>query len=366
MTVEPLSRNADQVVAAAKADTSTRAEWDGPRYVLALSRCSDASRWHSGRLAAVIVRRVDSAGLIGLVGTYLRGAKEALHIDELTTAVNAVVVASGRVISVRADVLWRGLRWASEKGEVDAGALGALVRSIDGPFREAYLVSASGMNTLGEAAERELWREGWWPVLTGFDVSDATFEYLMDKVHARELEIDSLIGVTNSARRMTAILEMAEELGAEISDDYARHHYRWLIKEPAILRAVLVRGGCVGEALFSYSRRDEGLPAWADSGWLAGLPGRARESVARLITQVGGPGTGATWSCDEAMMRLVLSHVRGAANSVAGGPPQGGEYASTLLEALLTELFGEDREVARGLLNPATNLVELADVVGRL
>ena len=373
MSVEPLVQSADDIVAEAR-EQARRLDWEGYKHVVALSNCEDATREHSAALAELCVRRLDGAGVSTLISAYLCHTREALDRHEIIECVNATAAGLARREGdaaqreqlerhERAGMLWWGLRWSVEGDDLRAEALEGLTREGPGPFREPFVVDGVNMRPLGEAAERALYGEGWWPALTSFVVSEATFDHLMGKVREGRLDLDAMVGVTSNVRRMTAVLEHTQTSGVDLSSNYVWRHYPWLSQEPAVLRRAVTYASCAGEALFSYPYRAGGDDpwGWVDDEWLDDLGTAACGSIARLIDQVGDEHGTATWRGSETMMRTVLIHAHGAA--AAAGTES---FAGRVLERVLDELFGEDREVARGLLNPATNLVELADVVGRL
>lgn len=320
----------------------------------------------------MLVRHSDISGMGALLAEYLNGVDGALERPEIEAAITELADAMGRGvpsgrsesvrIGARAGVIRRGLLWAAA---VRPERLAAMTRETHGPFTDPVDYTVSNATSIGEAAERALYGDGWWPVLSVFDVSDSGFDHLLSKVESGEMARRGLLGVTTTNARMEKVLAQAAESGEVLEASFPHQHCGWLARDPELLGRVLTASECEEEGLFGIGHDVEGWNwGWVRDEWLRGLGPQGRADIAFQINRVS-ESTSAPWHCDRAAMRKVLTSVRGAAAAV-GTTRGAASFAREVLDEVLDELFGEDRDVARGLLNPAATLTELADVVARL
>ena len=365
-------RSADEVLADARqAALLGAATWRGSNYVLELRQDTGATRTHRLELAGMLVEQGDISGMGELLGEHLRGEADALSPDEIersTTTMSGAVrgwdeeAADESARKLWASIIWCGLLGAD--GRFVSERLGEMTHGEPGPFRDPFEFGTGDALSISEEAERELYGDGWWPMLTNFAVSGATFDYLMDKVESGELLREALAGMPLTAARLERVLEHAARRGEVLEAEFVRYQTESLFSDQALLERALTASGCEDEALFVLGYEDGWGWEWVRAEWLAGLNARACAEISRNILRVGEAPIGGE-CCDGSTMRLVLSHVRGAAASAAR-PEGAGTFARESLVSLIDELFGESRDVAWGLLNAATNLVELTDVVARL
>lgn len=361
---------ADKVLKTAK---RAEAAWRGATYVRDLSRAADATLAHWRELLGMLVAHRDTSGVGAVLAAHLRGNEAAPGLSDIETAISGL----GRAGTDddrfpentreadrmrRAAVIWWGLLGAS--GSIVSERLAALTRGGPGPFGGPFELETGVQLSISEAGERALYGEGWWPVLTGFNVSDSGFDYLMGKVEDGEMVREALSGTANTPERLGRVIEHAERRGEVLEAEFVRYYKELLAGDAGLLRRVLAASGCEAEALFELGYRDGWGWDWVDPEWLESLGTSASTAISRVLPSVG-EAPGERRCCDAATMRLVLTHVRGAAAGAAT-PEGAGTFARGLLVSILDERFGEDREVAWSLINPATNLVELTDVVGRL
>ncbi len=352
--------SADEVVAAARGHWLRTSGNGGFPYVAALSRVRGATREHSVELAKICLECGDGTALGEMTATYLEGASWALNLDELTELCESAEEQwFGHSFTEMA--IWWGLHWA---GRIDETAWREMVERGPGPFGEALIRKwgvhdGVGSLTLSPEHERLVMREGWWGMLSACTVGDEAFAFLLDRAAAGEIAYRDLWHVTTSRGRLTALAAA----GGGLDEAVVRNQREWLAREPELLRWALSTSGTVPDGLFTYAT----LPGewgweWVSDEWLENLSAKEAVAVAHdaaFASDVNGDGDG---RCDHTTMARVLTHVRGAA---AQALTRDG-FSRDVLTEVLAELFGENREVARGLINPATNLTELADVVARL
>ncbi len=348
------------------------ATWRGQHLARELLGSRGVTHTHRRYMAELIVSKVDISGMGVLLAEYLHGERGSLGRDEITTSLRDLADWMGRLSgpgtgdTIENDVWALAMRWGLQwAGGVDPTRLGALTRGVPGPCSTPFELGSFVPVAIGEMAERELYGDGWWPLLASIDVSESGFDYLTGKVESGEMDRIDLLGVTSTTGRIEKVLIQCATSGETLEADFARYHCGWLRRDPGLLERVLTASGSEGEGLFGIGHDVEDWDwGWVRASWLEGFGEEARRDVAFQVNRV--TAGASPWRCDEATMRQVLTHVRGAARAVVDGASIGGEFAHTVLEALLAELFGEDAEMARGLLNPAASLVELCDVVARL
>lgn len=269
----------------------------------------------------------------------------------------------------------------NEATRLDERALRAMMARWDGPFTEAVSwAPVQGPLAVSRSTEALLRRDGWWPMLGRCVLSDEGFDWLYARVHDEHGPLTALAGVTTDRRRMEAVLSRC---GTDVLDQafpYLQH--RWLRQEPELWERVLAVSECEQAAalglLWDRYETDWGWE-WMSGEWLAGLGAKVSSAIvewlgmATRITYSGAPWHARITEDKGGALVRVLTYVRGAAyevsvNSSRARVPYGtsNDGLGAVLNEALTQLFGEDADVARSLLNPATNLIELSDVMARL
>lgn len=271
--------------------------------------------------------------------------------------------------------LARGVALGTALGRVsrlDEKAISAMVGRWEVPHNLSRSIPRRpdrGLLSVSAATEKLLRTEGWWPVLTRCTLSDEGFDWLCDRVRDDVSTIDALAGVATDRRRMEAVLELYGD--RVVSQAFARSQHSWLRRDPELWYRVLRASGGEPWAVLEASRATLGADwdwEWMSGAWLEGLGDEAAGIISRWLGVAARTARGAPhWeaplaSDDDGAFTRVLVHVRGAAYQVLKSARRG----PTPLDDVLERLFGENADVARSLANPASNLIELADVVARL
>ncbi len=323
---------------------------------------------------ATTSQRIAQSG--GLVTAYLEGAYGTKGLalvdrvlDDVIRAVSQDHDSAKTPTWVRRGVLGLAL---GEVRRLDPAALEALLAEWDGPFDEAleWHPGRRRLDVSGEI-ERQLCTDGWWPMLTRCTLSDEGFGYLCARIGDDTTQLEALATVTTSAERMEKVLALYGDQTMAQAFLYSQHS--WLRQEPELWYRVLRASRSEAWAVLGVSRASLGSDwnwEWMSEKWLESL----EPEVARSLSEWLGAASqtahvGVRWNIPltvdgpEALTRVLL-HVRGAAYQLLGDVS--GRHEPAELGVTLTRLFGEDAEVARSLLNPATNLAELSDVMARL
>ena len=219
-----------------------------------------------------------------------------------------------------------------------------------------------GHLVVSRETERLLVDANWWWVLAWCAVSEETFEGLVTRWVSGEVVASALAGLVQNAGRMERVLTAWTRSGTQyLSYEFVRRAGSWLWCDSELVRRTL--GVCSSEVVIrtvtnAFPIRPElgeEKWLWMDEEWLESLGEAEHRGITEYLALSGRCSS-------DTLAHMVLRRVRGAAYVAMGssGP------LSTQLATIVDEMFGDNTDLALGLLNPATNLVELCDVIGRL
>ncbi len=323
---------------------------------------------HYRDLLELAVRSKQAPGLSALLSAFLRGERGAPGLDELYVGIDALAVdAAGELRGSASIQLGRLLI----EGILSFGVLGAgrlrtrnlaeLIEREASPFTEPFGWGSEPVLHISREAEQLLDRDGWWPVLGHCELSERGFDRLCTRV-VGVLPL-ALLHVASNPRRMERVLAGRNGITLELS--FLTRHHTWLREQPELWERMieaceaevwtlsLVAGRALGES-WDWT--------WVRPAWLSGLS----ESAARHVVSNVGSLDWLAGDVDRGGRRaveLMLENVTGLASAAL---IRGGTLTQHMAQELLVTRFGDSAELARGLLSPATSLVELAVVLEAL
>ncbi len=202
----------------------------------------------------------------------------------------------------------------------------------------------------------------WWWVLAWCAVSEETFEGLVARWVSGEVEASALVGLVQNARRMETVLAAWTRAGTRyLNGEFVHQVGAWFWHNDDLIRRTL--RACSSEVVIRTVTNAFSIPPvlgrekwlWMDEEWLESLGEAEHRGITEHLARSG-------YCSPDGLARMILRRVRGAAYVAMGTS----NPLNTQLAAVMDEMFESNTELALGLLNPTTNLVELSDVIRRL